>query len=318
MSRYFRYADGKAWEADRNGCTAHDPAREFLWIHIDGVADDVDSILDEFTHIPHQAIAALKAHETRPRCTEFGEGALINMRGLGAPSAIDGDPLVSIRFWAERGLTITLSFRELGALERVVALMLAGEIKDPGDLISTTAMEIAETLDPVIADLGDSMDSIESEVLEEERTGERRKVAQLRAEAISYRRFLSPQRQATERLMALNADWIEPDDRLHFQEAADRYARMVEELESVRERAALTHEALTDLRAEHMNKQALILAIVALVFLPLTFITGLLGMNVEGIPYASEPWAFWGVVGFCAVTGLAMGIWFVATRWLQR
>ena len=74
--------------------------------------------------------------------------------------------------------------------------------------------------------------------------------------------------------MALNADWIEPDDRLHFQEAADRYARMVEELESVREREALTHEALTDLRAEHMNKQALILAIVALVFLPLTFITG--------------------------------------------
>lgn len=318
MSRYFRYADGKAWEAERNGCTAHDPAREFLWIHIDGVADDVDSILDEFTHIPHQAIAALKAHETRPRCTEFGEGALINMRGLGAPSAIDGDPLVSIRFWAERGLTITLSFRELGALERVVTHMLAGEVKDPGDLISITAMEIAEELDPVIADQGDAMDSIESDVLEEEQTGERRKVAQLRAEAISYRRFLSPQRQATERLMALNADWIEPDDRLHFQEAADRYARMVEELESVRERAALTHEALTDLRAEHMNKQALILAIVALVFLPLTFITGLLGMNVEGIPFAKEPWAFWGVVAFCAVTGGAMGIWFIATRWLQK
>mgnify|MGYP000872950832 CR=1 FL=1 len=61
MSRYFRYAGGKAWEAERNGCTAHDSAREFLWIHIDGVKDDVDSILDEFTHIPHQAIAALKA-----------------------------------------------------------------------------------------------------------------------------------------------------------------------------------------------------------------------------------------------------------------
>lgn len=318
MSRYFRYADGRAWEADRNGCTAHDPAREFLWIHIDGVADDVDGILNEFSHIPHQAIAALKAHETRPRCTEFGEGALINMRGLGAPSAIDGDTLVSIRFWAEQGLTITLSFRPLATLEKVVVHMLAGEIKDPGDLISTTAMEIAEALDPVIADLGDAMDSIESDVLEEEQTRERRKVAQLRAEAISYRRFLSPQRQATERLMTLNAGWIASDDRLHFQEAADRYARMVEELESVRERAALTHEALTDLRAEHMNKQALILAIVALVFLPLTFITGLLGMNVEGIPFAKEPWAFWGVVAFCGVTGGAMGIWFIATRWLQK
>jgi zinc transporter len=126
MSRYFRYADGKAWEAERSGCVAHDPAREFLWIHIDGIRDNVDDILAEFTHIPHQAVAALKAHETRPRCTEFGEGALINLRGLGAPSAIDGDPLVSIRFWAERGLTITLAFRELGALERIMSRMLAG------------------------------------------------------------------------------------------------------------------------------------------------------------------------------------------------
>ena len=143
-------------------------------------------------------------------------------------------------------------------------------------------------------------------------------VAQLRAQAISYRRFLAPQRQASERLMALSGEWLEADDRLHFQEAADRYARMVEELESVRERAALTHEALTDLRAEHMNKQALILAIVALVFLPLTFITGLLGMNVEGIPFAREPWAFWGVVAFCVLTGGAMGAWFNWSRWLQK
>lgn len=318
MSRYFRYADGKAWEAERSGCVAHDPAREFLWIHIDGIRDNVDDILAEFTHIPHQAVAALKAHETRPRCTEFGEGALINLRGLGAPSAIDGDPLVSIRFWAERGLIITLAFRELGALERIVSRMLAGEIRDPGDLISTTAMEIAEALDPEIADLGDAMDGIESRVLEEGDTGERRRVAQLRAQAISYRRFLAPQRQASERLMALSGEWLEADDRLHFQEAADRYARMVEELESVRERAALTHEALTDLRAEHMNKQALILAIVALVFLPLTFITGLLGMNVEGIPFAREPWAFWGVVAFCVLTGGAMGAWFNWSRWLQK
>jgi zinc transporter len=47
----------------------------------------------------------------------------------------------------------------------------------------------------------------------------------------------------------------------------------------------------------------LVLSIVALIFLPLTFITGLLGMNVEGIPYAKEPWAFWGVVGFCTAIG---------------
>lgn len=318
MSRFFLHTGGTVREADLPACLVHDPAHEFLWVHLDGKSDDVDGILAQFADIPPPAVAALKAHETRPRSAQFGEGALVNMRGLGAPSAIDGDPLVSIRFWAQRGLVVSLSYRELGVMERLIARMLAGELADPGDLLSATAMEITDALDPEIADLGDALDGIESSVLEDGSTVERRKVAQLRAQAIAYRRFLAPQRQATERLMTMPANWLEPDDRLHLQEAADRCARMVEELESVRERAALTHEALTDLRAEHMNKQALVLAIVALIFLPLTFITGLIGMNVAGIPFAHEPWAFWGVVAFCVVTGGGVGIWFKATRWLQK
>src|SRR3546814_2390197 len=75
---------------------------------------------------------------------------------------------------------------------------------------------------------------------------------------------------------------------LHLAAAADRAARMAEELDSIRERAALMHEALTDLRAEQIDSRSLLISIVALVFLPVTFITGLYGMNVENLPYAKE------------------------------
>ncbi|NEM46591.1 MAG: zinc transporter ZntB, partial [Xanthomonas perforans] len=95
-------------------------------------------------------------------------------------------------------------------------------------------------------------------------------------------------------------DWLQSDDRLHLAAAADRAARMAEEVDSIRERAALIHETLTDLRAEQLDQRSLQIAIVAMVFLPLTFVTGLLGMNVEGIPFAKEPWAFAGVVALCA------------------
>ncbi len=93
----------------------------------------------------------------------------------------------------------------------------------------------------------------------------------------------------------LGFDWLAEDDRLHIVEAADRFARMAEELEAVRERAALLHEQITDLRAEQVDQRALYISIVAFIFLPLTFITGLLGMNVEGIPYAHSPLSFWGI-----------------------
>ena len=93
---------------------------------------------------------------------------------------------------------------------------------------------------------------------------------------------------------------------------------MAEELEAVRERAALLHEQITDLRAEQIDQRALYIAIVAFIFLPLTFITGLFGMNVEGIPYAHHPGSFWAIAIFCTVTGLVVWAWFYWRHWINR
>jgi zinc transporter len=50
----------------------------------------------------------------------------------------------------------------------------------------------------------------------------------------------------------------------------------------------------------------------------LTFVTGLLGMNVEGIPYAHSAWSFWGVVIFCLLVGGGVFGWFYFRQWLRR
>ena len=78
-------------------------------------------------------------------------------------------------------------------------------------------------------------------------------------------------------------------------------------LEAIRERSALLHEQITDLRAEMIDRRSLMIAIVALIFLPLTFVTGLFGMNVDGIPYAHHPGSFWAVTGFSVFVGLEIG-----------
>ena len=318
MSRVFVNEGGHAREISLDDFCAQADHAPFSWIHADGWREDAQSIVSRCDHMPQAALSALLAQETRPRCTVMAHGALINLRGLGADDEASGDPLVSIRLWAEHARVITVSYRPLAAMEPVVKQMLAGDIRDPGDLIAAFAQEITEALDPEVAQLGDDLDEIESSLSDNGAAEVRRQVSEIRASAISYRRFISPQRQALERLSAADAPWLHPDDRLHLQEAADRCARMAEELEAVRERSALAHEELTDLRAEQMNRQALIISVVALVFLPLTFLTGLLGMNVNGIPFAHEAWAFWGVLGVCVAMAIGIGGWFTATRWLKR
>jgi zinc transporter len=291
---------------------------QFIWLHLDGRKDDARSWLTAQSDIPEIARSALLASETRPRSDTIGHGALVNLRGLGETPEDDPDPLVSMRFWAETGRAISLTYRSPLALDPVIAHFMAAQISDGGDLVSEVAVHITEQLDPHIAAMGDALDDIEVELESERLPMLRRKVNHVRSRAISYRRFVSPQRTALERLANEPCEWLDEDDRLHLRDAADRFARMAEELESIRERAAIVHDELTDLRAEQLDSRGLVIAIVAFVFLPLTFLTGLLGMNVEGIPYAKEPWAFWGVVAVCVVTSLAVIGYFVRRHWLER
>jgi zinc transporter len=290
----------------------------FVWIHIDDASEDELALLKE-QDIPDVAANALVATETRPRCDRIEEGAIVNLRGPAAGELDDSDRLVSIRMWVRRGKVNSVTRRSLAATDAVTKRMQAGEILDPGDLVSAFARAISKELDPEVAALGDTLDDHEIE-LDDSRAIYRLRssIARIRTDAIAYRRFVAPNRDALATLSDLDFEWLAEEDRLHIREAADRFARMTEELEAVRERAALLHEQITDLRAEQLDQRGLLISIVAFIFLPLTFITGLLGMNVKGIPYAEEPWAFWGVVGICVLIGAVVLAWFMWRHWLRR
>jgi zinc transporter len=290
----------------------------FLWIHLEGKDETDLAYLKAQEDVPDIAAHALVATETRPRCDQIEDGALVNLRGPGDVDPDDSDRLVSIRMWVRGNRVVSLSRRMMGATAAVIAMAEAGKIRDAGDLVADYAREISRQLDPQVAALGDELDQCESELEDGNLYRLRSQIARIRSEAIAFRRFVAPNRDALTELARLDFDWLAEDDRLHIREAADRFARMAEELEAVRERAALLHEQLTDLRAEQLDQRSLLISIVAFIFLPLTFITGLLGMNVEGIPFAQHPWAFWGVVAFCVLIGAAVLTWFVFERWLRR
>lgn len=288
-----------------------------VWVHLTSKEDETKNWLADIAGIPDYIVEALTATETRPRCDQIGEGAFLNLRGRSTETMTMSDPLASVRIWAVAGRVISVARLPLPAIDLVVGSVKTGLIRDPGDLIAEFAAAITTDLDPEVADLGDALDDCEADLDANRIFQLRREVTKVRVKSIGYRRFLSPQRAAIEKLAALPIAWLEDEDRMHLSAAADRAARMAEELESIRERSALMHEALTDLRAEQIDQRSLIISIVAMIFLPLTFLTGLLGMNVKGIPYADQPWAFDGVVWVCAVIALAISAYFIQRHWFR-
>ena len=289
----------------------------FIWLHFDTLEDADLAALKAQGDVPDVAANALVATETRPRCDRIEDGAIVNLRGPAAVETDDSDRLVSIRMWVRQGRVSSVSRRPLSALQPVIEQMEAGKILDPGDLVAAFARAISKQLDPDVAALGDKLDDCETDLEPHQVYKLRATIASIRSEAITYRRFVAPDRDALVTLAQFDFGWLAEEDRLHIREAADRFSRMTEELEAVRERAALLHEQLTDLRGEQMEVRSLILSIVAMIFLPLTFVTGLMGMNVP-VPGQQDPFAFWWIVLGCVLCSAAITLYFARHHWLKR
>lgn len=140
-------------------------------------------------------------------------------------------------------------------------------------------------------------------------------ILELRREIIQLRRYLAPQREALSRLHAEKVSWLGEHDRLEVREASDKITRYVEDLDSARDRAGVAFEELASRQAEQMNSRMYVLSMIAGLFLPLGFLTGLLGINVGGIPLADNPWGFFEVVVFLIVVVLIQVVVFRRKQW---
>ena len=279
----------------------------FDWVHLLGESAEV---MDWLARAPVDALshAALTAEETRPRCTVHGQIVLLNLRGVNLSPGAEPEDMVSLRCHISERLVITYQRRPLYAVRDVIAGLGPGLCpSSPGDLLARVALRLADRAEPVVAALNERIDDLEELVLDGVSAVERRALADVRRESIVLRRYMFPQRDALTTFEIEDLDWLHGPDRSRLREAAERVTRLGEELDAIRDRAQVVHDEIVDMRAEAMNRQMLVLSVVAAVFLPLGLITGLLGINVGGIPGAGVGWAFWAVCGFLlAVTGFQL------------
>jgi len=110
--------------------------------------------------------------------------------------------------------------------------------------------------------------------------------------------------------------WLSPLQRAQLREEGDRITRYVEDLDALRDHAAVTQDELESRLAERNSRILYMLSVVATLFLPLTFVTGLLGMNVGGIPWGTAPQGFFIVTALLLLLVVLLLWLFRRIRWL--
>jgi zinc transporter len=180
-----------------------------------------------------------------------------------------------------------------------------------GDFLQRLVAKLNEHIVPVVDQLEEDIDVAEERYAQSVK-GYRGEFGALRRRTARIRRYLAPQRDVLERISRLSSSVLSDADRMHIREATDDVTRLLEDLDLARERAMVAQEELTNRLTQQQNDRIYILSLVAAIFLPLSFLTGVFGMNVAGLPGIENPAAFLLVSG--AMLGLAVFI-VVLFRW---
>jgi zinc transporter len=308
-------AGGQAGEATLEGLAAVQPGQARYWAHLDATNPSSKIWLRQHGGLPPLIIDALLADETRPRAVTSQQGLLLVLRGVNLNPGADAEDMVSIRMWVKPGRLVSTRRRRLLSVEDTVATLQDQPISGIPELMIRICGRMINRISDVVGELEERMAELEESLLEEAAPTMRSRLAQLRRESIALRRYLAPQRDALLRLQTDSPEFFSDLDRQHVREINDRMLRVVEDLDAVRERAMVVHEELVSSLSDQLNKRMYLLSIVAALFLPLGFLTGLLGINVGGIPGADSPMGFWIFAGLLAVL-LSLQVWFfIRKKW---
>jgi zinc transporter len=225
--------------------------------------------------------------------------------------------MVAVRVWVEPHRIISTRRRRLLSVADIAETLDDGEgPASASALLPMLVDRLAQRIGNFVDVIEDQLDEIEDEIGEAEPGAVRARLSPLRRQMAAVRRFLAPQRDALDRLYRQPASFIAEPDLHLLREQADRIQRYLEDLELARERAIVLQEELLSNMAQQQNTRMYVLSVIAAIFLPLTFITGLLGMNVGGLPGVDSDLGFLGSALVMVFAALGLAVFFRWKKWL--
>jgi zinc transporter len=316
LGAYLLDGKGGARQLDKDEIALWKPEQGVLWMHINYMDDDERVWLRESSGLESFVVDAMVAEESRPRTTAVGDALLMALRGVNLKPGAEPDDMISIRLWVEPSRIITARRYKLLSVQDILEQLKSNRgPKDSADFIVNLADRLVMRMSDTVDNFEDRAAELEEAVLTGEDRSLKYELAGLRRQTISVRRYLAPQREALARLSAEKVNWMGKEHELRLREVSDRLIRHIEDLDAVRERATVIQDELLSRLSEQMNAKMYVLSVVAAVFLPLGFLTGLLGINIGGIPGAENPTAFLEFIAILLVVVVLQVLLFRWKRW---
>ncbi|HVN62953.1 MAG TPA: magnesium transporter CorA family protein [Gaiellaceae bacterium] len=297
-------------------------AAGLTWVHVDRpTPEEAAELAQRFGWHPLDLEDVLSKRQ-RPKVDDYPEYLFIVLHFPVFDKTIQRLNAAELDVFLGPDFLITLSNVELLPVTRLFARCRDDEAlrdelftKGSGRLLYEVLDDLFDYCFPILDKIGHKLDSIEDEMFEGHAEDVVRDISNVKQEIISYRKIIKPER-ATLRLLERHTERFLPEAlELYFDDIVDATERIWDLLDNYKEVVEALESTNESVIQHRQNDVLRLLTVFSVIVLPLTFISGIFGMNVD-FPGFGTAAAFWVIAGVMVGVLVAMVAFFRLKRWL--
>lgn len=298
-----------------------DPDRLIAWLDIDGLNSErmLMSIGERFSLHPLLLEDILNT-DHRPKVEEYQDTLFVVAKMLGMDEETGGIHSEQICLVLRKGLVISFQERPGDVLEPIRERLRKdlGRVRRAGaDYLLYALLDvIVDNYFLIVEDLGERIEELERKVMVRPGNEDLLTIQELRGLLITVNRYVTPTRELAGRLNTIQSPLIDKSTRRYINDLQDHTVYIAETINTFREMLTSLENTYHAGQNARMMQVMKLLTIISTIFIPLTFIVGIFGMNFDYMPELRWKYGYFLVMGSMGVIAIAMLIWFRRKRWL--
>ncbi len=321
MIKVYKHEAGSTESADRvDPVWLRPDSGVVVWVDLDRPTPEESRILSDVFHFHELAVEDAVAEIHHPKVESYGDYLYLILHGIDFSAREHCFRTQDVDFFLGPTYLATVHpgvSRSIGKVSDTCARNARVLAEGPAALMHRIIDTMVDNYRPEVDKLQDRLDRLEKEVLEHTKAQLVRRILDFKRDVASLRRVVNPQRDAVGRLARREFPFISEALSYRFRDVHDHLVRLSDEAMFFQDRISSLLDAHLSTVSNQLNGIMKILTVIATIFMPLTFITGLYGMNVD-LPHFGLGLHvfFWVLVLLMLAISGGMLLWFRRKKWI--
>lgn len=291
-----------------------------VWVSLEQPDDEeINKVLVNLFHFHPLAVEDCQSHGYQtPKLDDYGDYIFIIAQAINANRDFNLQPTEELNIFLGKNYVVSSFYNMMPPVERLWKRLERDErlYQNGADFLCHALLDhLVDDYIPHLDALEEEIDAMEDAVLSNPQPQTLEKILNLKHYTMSLRRVLGPQREVINRLCRDDFPMIDQHSKMYFRDIYDHLVRLYDLMDGIRDMTTSALEVYLNATSLRLNEVMKALTIVSTIFLPLSFVAGVYGMNFHFMPELSWQWGYAMVWGIFLLIFLGMVAFFKSRKW---